>query len=304
MDPSPILTDEIFAAFLKCRYKAYLKLRGAAGEKSDYERSQAELAAEYRTLAMEDLLRRHNGVAVIESPPSLPEAFQAGAALISGATASDAGESCRLDALERGGRTGAMLAAPYTPIFFVHREKVTAHDRLLSAFGASVLSRVQRTPPEFGRIVNGKNFKQSKVALATLSGAVCNTIGQLKALTEDTKAPPLVLNKHCSECEFRRPCRAAAVEKDDLSLLSGLSPKEIAEQNRKGIFTVTQYSYTFRPGRMKRVVEAGAGATTQRCRPWPSGRAPSTSRRGRQSRTPRSRSTWTWKARPTRTAIT
>ena len=42
-----------------------------------------------------------------------------------------------------------------------------------------------------------------------------------------------------------------AIEKDHLSLLRGLSPKEIARLSRRGIFTVTQYSYTFRPGRMK-----------------------------------------------------
>jgi predicted RecB family nuclease len=257
MDPSPILTDEILAAFLKCRYKAYLKLRGAAGEKSDYELSQARLAAEHRTLAREAMLRKHNGAGVIESPPSLAEAFRAGAALIIGATASDAGESCRLDALERESSTGAMPAASCTPILFVHREKVTARDRLLSAFGASVLSRVQGAPTPFGKIVNGKNFKQSRVELATLSGALGNTLGQLKSVAEAEKPPPLVLNKHCVECEFRRQCRAAAIKKGDLSLLAGLSPKEIAEQHRKGIFTISQFSYTFRPGRMKRVVEAG-----------------------------------------------
>jgi len=46
--------------------------------------------------------------------------------------------------------------------------------------------------------------------------------------------------------------------RDDLSLLGGLSPKEVAGLNRRGIFTVTQYSYTFRPRRMKREAE-GAG---------------------------------------------
>jgi predicted RecB family nuclease len=257
MDPSLLLTDEIFVAFLNCSYKAYLKLRGITGEKSDYERSQTELAAKYSILATEDLLRRHERAAVIFSPPSLPEALSARAALIIGATASDAGESCHIDALERQGHAGAMLATTYTPIFFVHHEKVTLHDRLYSAFRAAILSRVQGAPPQVARIVNGKNFKQSRMELATLSGALGNTLGQLKTLAEGEKAPPLVLNKHCSECEFRRQCRAAAIEKDDLSLLTGLSPKEIAEQNRKGIFTSTQFSYTFRPGRMKRVVDAG-----------------------------------------------
>ena len=112
-------------------------------------------------------------------------------------------------------------------------------------------------PSRFGRIIHGTNFKRSRIELNTLSVAVRETISQIRDLAQADKAPRLLLNKHCAECEFRQQCRAAAVEKDDLSLLGSLSLKEIAEKNRKGIFTVTQLSYTFRPGRMKRVVEAG-----------------------------------------------
>jgi hypothetical protein len=75
-------------------------------------------------------------------------------------------------------------------------------------------------------------------------------------MQESATPPPLLLNRHCAECEFRRTCREAAAEKDDLSLLRGLSPREIAVLNRRGIFTVTQFSYTFRPGRMKRAAGA------------------------------------------------
>ncbi|MBE0539850.1 MAG: IS66 family transposase [Verrucomicrobia bacterium] len=63
-------------------------------------------------------------------------------------------------------------------------------------------------------------------------------------------APPdLVLNRHCAECEFRDRCRKIAMEKDDLSLLAGMSAKERQKLRSKGIFTVTQLSYTFRPRR-------------------------------------------------------
>jgi hypothetical protein len=37
VSPTPSLTDDVFAAFLKCPYKAYLKLRGVVGERSEYE---------------------------------------------------------------------------------------------------------------------------------------------------------------------------------------------------------------------------------------------------------------------------
>ncbi|MCW5554037.1 MAG: hypothetical protein KIS67_18015 [Verrucomicrobiae bacterium] len=65
-------------------------------------------------------------------------------------------------------------------------------------------------------------------------------------------APDLVLNRHCAECEFRDRCRQRAIEADDLSLLAGMSAKERQKLRSKGIFTVTQLSYTFRPRRRPR----------------------------------------------------
>src|SRR5262249_16446923 len=40
-----------------------------------------------------------------------------------------------------------------------------------------------------------------------------------------------------------------AVEEDNLSLMRGMGEKEIKRNARKGIFTLTQLSYTFRPRR-------------------------------------------------------
>jgi predicted RecB family nuclease len=61
-----------------------------------------------------------------------------------------------------------------------------------------------------------------------------------------------VLNAHCGQCEFQARCRKLAEEKDDLSLLSGMSGNERKKLHGKGIFTVTQLSYTFRPRRRRR----------------------------------------------------
>src|SRR4051812_11448104 len=47
----------------------------------------------------------------------------------------------------------------------------------------------------------------------------------------------------------RYRCHAEAVRQDDLSLPRGVGENEIRKQNRKGIFTVTQLSPTFRPRR-------------------------------------------------------
>ena len=57
----------------------------------------------------------------------------------------------------------------------------------------------------------------------------------------------MILNSHCPSCEFRDRCHAEAVNRDDLSLLRGMSEKEILAQRKRGINTVTQFACTFRP---------------------------------------------------------
>ena len=57
----------------------------------------------------------------------------------------------------------------------------------------------------------------------------------------------MILNSHCTSCEFRDRCHAEAVNRDDLSLMRGMSEKEVLAQRKRGINTVTQFACTFRP---------------------------------------------------------
>jgi phosphoglycolate phosphatase len=194
MNPPLTLTDDIFTAFLKCKYKAYLKLTGLSGEKSDYEQVQVMRSAEYRGAVSEEWRRRNGGAGVAENQTSLPE-------VILDATISDAGESCHLDALEK---VGNRQPAAHRPVLFIRHEKVTPDDRLLLAFAASILARVQGTPPTVGKIVHGRSVVSSRVDLASLAGPVREKIRELRVLQEDGKAPPLRLNKHCQGVPLAR----------------------------------------------------------------------------------------------------
>ncbi|HEX3147565.1 MAG TPA: IS66 family transposase [Gemmataceae bacterium] len=259
MNHLSILTDELFAAYLKCPQKAYLKLTGAVGEPSDYMCLQERSAADYRAAAQQASLQTVEGATVVRDPSAARDAIRRAAALILEPTLTDAGDSCRLDALFGPTARASAAGAGYTPVLFIPHQTVSTDDRLRLAFGASVLARIQDRPPEVGKVIHGRQFKVTRVALPTLTNRVADTVGQIRALAESASPPPLALNRHCVQCEFRRRCREAAVEKDDLSLLRGLSSKDIAGLHRRGIFTVTQYSYTFRPGRLKRVAGKPGG---------------------------------------------
>src|SRR5216684_2038679 len=78
------------------------------------------------------------------------------------------------------------------------------------------------------------------------------TIDAIGATCSSQEPLPPVLNKHCAVCDFQPRCRGLAVERDDLSLLNAMTSKERAKCNAKGIFTITQLSYGYRPRRRKR----------------------------------------------------
>ena len=50
-------------------------------------------------------------------------------------------------------------------------------------------------------------------------------------------------------------CRKQAEKDNNLSLLARMTPKEIKKYNKRGIFTVQQLSYLFKPRRKRKKTE-------------------------------------------------
>ena len=138
---------------------------------------------------------------------------------------------------------------PYMPIRCVPREKITKQDKLLLAFDALALCTVSGQAPLFGKIIHGRKQATAKVELAGLMDMAKTVIDKIAAQHTSHTPPPLMLNQHCAACEFKARCRQIALEKDELSLLANMTAKERQQQHAKGIFSVTQLSYTFRARR-------------------------------------------------------
>jgi predicted RecB family nuclease len=156
---------------------------------------------------------------------------------------------CSCHAVEQIPSAGRGRPAQFVPIRFVFRNKLNRDDKLLLAFDARVLSEVVRREVGLGKIVYGENYATLKVKTSALASEVRKLTDKIGALLASPSPPELVLNRHCAECQFQNRCRPKAVEKDDLSLLSGMAEKERTDFNSKGIFTVTQLSHTFRSRR-------------------------------------------------------
>jgi len=155
----------------------------------------------------------------------------------------------RLHSVERVALHGRGRSAQFIPIRFIFRNKLTRDDRLLVAFDVLVLSEFLGHGVSQGKIIHGDDCGTLKVKTEGLLGQVRKLTAKMTEVVASGSPPDLVLNRHCGECEFQARCRQKAIEKDDLSLLAGMKEDERKEYNNKGIFSVTQLSYTFRPRR-------------------------------------------------------
>ena len=110
------------------------------------------------------------------------------------------------------------------------------------------MGRATGIVPTHGQIIYGEEFNTITVTLSTFIAKV-ETYGPRIETLGAQKEQPRFLCSHCDVCEFRTKCHSRAVEDDNMSLLRGMRRGQIEEQNKKGIFTLYQFSHTFRPRR-------------------------------------------------------
>jgi predicted RecB family nuclease len=146
----------------------------------------------------------------------------------------------------------------YEPTIFVGTHQIDGDQKLELAFVGYVLEQIQSKQPAIGTIIDA-GLKSHKINLGSDLKILTSTIQSLQELIKsDSPEPPsLVLNKHCSLCQFQDLCQTQAEKEDNLSLLSHATAKVLKHYEKKGIFTVKQLSYLYKPRRRnKRVKKA------------------------------------------------
>ncbi len=246
------ITSALFEAYLKCPTKCFLRAQGERGEGNAYTgwvRAQSESYRNEGIARLKDSAAQGEDVLIPTSTKGLASTKWRFATNV--VARADKIES-PIHAVERIPAKGRRQAAEVIPIRFVFTNKLTRHDKLLLAFDALVLSGMPDCKVGVGKIIHGDDRSIVMVKLSPLVSEARTLTRNIAALLSNPSPPDLVLNRHCTECEYQSRCRQRAVEKDDLSLLAGMTEKERKKHNSKGIFTVTQLSYTFRPRRRPR----------------------------------------------------
>jgi predicted RecB family nuclease len=138
-----------------------------------------------------------------------------------------------------------------SPIFFCPFDRVPSWHTAILYFAAVAIGNVTGITPAIGFICFGAAAKLTELRLNRLS----QHLGVLHEIIAARRADPLQsveLNAHCTIWQFRERCFKIASDADSLSLVSSIPPKERRKLNTKGITTITQLSYTYRPRRKRR----------------------------------------------------
>jgi len=140
----------------------------------------------------------------------------------------------------------------YEPVIFIGSNQIAIENRLEVAYLGFLLEKIQNKFPDKGLIIDKEGGKH-RVELTKLKRALKSIIGEIQSFD---KAPPkLILNRHCSQCSFENICKMQAQKEDNLSLLDRITPKQISKLEKKGVFSVKQLSYIYKPRRRNKKVK-------------------------------------------------
>jgi len=239
-----------FSSFLHCPHKALLQIKGEAQEKNALEFSIDHQYAAYKNAAIQKHLDSIDDLGQLHRKWTDFNKASHDGKLIAGQL--DNAAPILAEAVENNHQQSiGHNRASYIPLLFVPTNKISKQQKLALAFAGRSLSKAGCTVTSYGKIIHGDNSGVARVQLGKLSRETEKIVETIKQIKDGIHVPPLILNSHCKVCRFSNCCRAKALEKDDLSLISSLSKKEILKLNKKGIFSVTQLSHTYRPRRRK-----------------------------------------------------
>ena len=243
------VTRQEFEAFLVCPLKSHLLAHGESAPGTALTEARTELGGTFQKHGIANLL---NGIPVsavsVGAPPTGAFKKHLFHFILDWLIATPSVKS-RLDGAELIRSRESDKRLTYAPLRLLPDETVSTAAKLSLAFDGIALAHISGRKSPSGRIIHGREYVRGTVSLGPYYGKVQALIAKIEMQNSKPLLPPVSLNKHCAECEFQPRCLPIAREADDLSLLTKVSVKDREKYRNKGIFTVTQLSYTFRPRR-------------------------------------------------------
>lgn len=252
MGANNLITAATFSAFLECPTKGYLLGIGETAPDTFFGDTETRIYSKYKEemrkkLGGEEQIADFLSISTMRhgcGHDNMPHSIDCGSAIYDFASPP-----------ERPTHRDTRKALPsgiFVPLLLVPWDKPDHADSMVLSFGALALSQVTGSLAPTGTLIYGDGQRRKTVRITDYMDCTRESITTISTSLRDQKPPRLTLNRHCAVCDFQRRCRGLAVELDDLSLLTGMTPKERAKCSSKGISTITQLSYGYRPRRRRR----------------------------------------------------
>jgi predicted RecB family nuclease len=245
-----IITSEVLVSYSQCPRKAYFLLcTSEKGTPNEYINILQHRKSVLQNRHINEIQKKNNSI----QPYSISNQKKGIDFLVNATLISNQLEAyCPILRKEKDkSRLGHYL---YIPTIFVGTYNISKEHKLELFFISYILGQVQNKLPDVGYIIK-MDEKLCKVNLKNIEKTLFPYIDPLRSWAElkYLKEPDLILNKHCQYCKFNMLCKEKAEKEDSLSLLSRISTKKIVQKyEKKGIFTIKQLSYLYRPRRRKK----------------------------------------------------
>lgn len=242
-----MITNEIIESYLNCKHKAILKLSGKQGIDIDYDHFLKKAKSDRKQQFIGNL-KTQNINQIVEFENFSENAVNSFPFWILNPVVKAENLWIDFDCIELAKQDNVIV---YIPIQISSFEKVSELDVFELFIKSKHFEKRLNVSISKGQIVYGEQQKSITINLKKYSEKGNLLFREIEQILPTEENSNIVLNKHCQICEFQLECRKIQIDKDDLSLLKGISQTEIHKLNKLGVFTITQLSYHFKPKKRK-----------------------------------------------------
>lgn len=241
-----VITSEILQSLIQCEYKGYLKFQGKDGIKTDFEKLNAEI----KNTASKRFENKQKKIISCKKPFNIYD-YQEND-IIKNVVLKNEIFHINLEFLKvlKDRKTRRLHVVPLT---ITYHEKINQKLKLFQTFLLDFINNSTEFQANYGLIILGKELKPTKVYYKHSP-----ELNRLKGRIDNIDESTLFISNQCSACEFKQHCIDIAKKEDSLCQIGGISKTDIRKKNERGIFTLTQLSYTFRPRRNRKRKKANS----------------------------------------------
>jgi predicted RecB family nuclease len=138
------------------------------------------------------------------------------------------------------------------PLIFSGTRQILMENKIELAFIGFVYSKIFKVAPRYGMVITFDG-KAIRINLSQYYKKIKEIVEKLLTYENTAvKLPPGLRNRHCTCCDYRVQCEKINRDSASISSLSCITPLLYKKLGAKGITTIEQLSYQYRPRRRKK----------------------------------------------------